>query len=87
MPRYTLVENTQMGLERYELTISDGGTFSFSYGTSDPAGDAGGGTAKGTWKRSGETYTFTTTEGDGPSTATLRGNELEVAGYGTFSAS
>ena len=89
MPRYLLIENTPQSLDRDELAISDDGTFSWSYGASDPAGDMGGGTARGTWKRSGDAYTFTVTEGgDGgvvPTTATLSGKNLEVAGIGTLS--
>lgn len=87
MPRYLLVENTAAGLERFELGISDDGTYSWSGGATDPAGDLGGDTASGTWKRAGDTYTFTATAGRGPSKATVRGNELVVDGYGTFAAS
>jgi hypothetical protein len=89
MPRYVLIENTPQSMDRYELAISDDGTFVWSYGASDPAGDMGGGVARGTWKRSGDAFTFTVTEGgDGiavPTTATLSGKDLAVAGIGSLS--
>ncbi len=86
MPSYLFEDNNQHALERYSLTIADDGTFLWSYGASDASGDMGSSSASGTWKRSGDSYTFTTTEGsDGPKTATLRGTQLEVAGIGTFS--
>jgi hypothetical protein len=90
MARYTFSRNTPQSYEQYSLTLDDDGTFRFSVGYSDPAGDAGSRSTEGRWKRTGDTIAFEITERSDqwavdPTSATVRGDTLEVAGVGTFS--
>ena len=92
MRRYAFSENTPMFHEQYELTLEDDGTFSFGMSASDPAGGAGGYSVGGRWRQAGDTITFEIVEksehpGTLPTTATVRGDELDVAGVGTFRTS
>ncbi len=83
--KYTQHNNGQDTLEQYELDLEDDGTFCYSVTYSDPAGAAGGVTARGTWKRSGDQIALTVTKrtdetSQVPTSATMRGNSVEIAG-------
>jgi hypothetical protein len=89
MPRYAFSQSTVQAYEQYDLTLADDGTFDFGVAFSDPAGAAGGYDVAGRWTRVGDTITFETLErssayAGGPSSATVRGDHLDVAGFGTF---
>jgi hypothetical protein len=87
MRRYAYSETGQF-YEQYELTLADDGTFEWNIGYSDPAGSAGGSEASGRWRQQGNTITFEVLERSDasvvPTTATVRGDDLEVSGIGTF---
>lgn len=89
MRRYAYSENTPMFFDQYELTLADDGTFEWNVSSSDPAGAAGGSSASGRWRQQGATITFEVVEkseypGTLPEKATVRGDDLDVAGVGRF---
>jgi hypothetical protein len=89
MPRYVFSQSTIQAYEQYDLTLADDGTFNFGVAFSDPAGAAGGYDVSGRWTRAGDTISFEPLErsspyAGAPSSATVRGDQLDVAGFGAF---
>jgi len=87
--KFQLVQDTQEAREQLDLELADGGTFTWTISRSELAGDAGGHDASGRYTRTGDAFTFEVTERSSkwapvPTTASLRGDALEVVGFGTF---
>jgi len=84
---YKHFNSTPDALEQYELLLKDDGRFVWLISRSAADGISSH-DARGRWKRTGDTIEFETevsSEGAPvPTTATVRDERLEVAGFGTF---
>ncbi len=87
MRRYKSVNMTPEAIEQYEIGLADDGNFMWLVTRSDESGTASH-TARGTWTRSGDMLVFEIIDRSGdcalPTTGTLRGDRLELVGFGTF---
>ncbi len=73
----------------YTLDLMDDGTFSLSIYVWDTMAGGGSVLAAGRWTRTGDTITFVVKEKSNsyprvPTTATVKGDSLDVAGFGMF---
>jgi hypothetical protein len=91
VPNYKLRDNTpEMEVEQ-ALSLGDDGTFSMWLAVWDFMASGSGVYAEGRWTRAGDTITFEVMERgvsywNPLTTATVVGDALDVAGFGTFSA-
>ena len=89
MRHYKHFNTTPDATEQYELALRDDGSFVWLIARSVAAGGAASHDARGRWTQTGDTITFeiidrSSEDAPVPNTATVRGDRLEIAGFGTF---
>ncbi len=88
MRRYKHVNITPDGIDHCEIGLSDDGSFVWMMTRSGDGGTASH-DARGRWNQTGDTLTFETeirsdVSAPVPTTGTVSGDRLELAGFGTF---
>ncbi|MBA2538898.1 MAG: hypothetical protein H0V17_04620 [Deltaproteobacteria bacterium] len=89
MRHYKHFNTTPEATEQCELALRDDGNFVWLISRSEADGGAVSHDARGHWTQSGDTITFeiavrSSEEAPVPITATVVGDRLEIAGFGTF---
>lgn len=88
MRRYKRFTAAPESIDHYELGLADDGSFVWLITRSVPDGLGASHHARGQWKQTDQTIVFEVAEtSDGapvPTTAIVRGDRLELAGFGVF---